>query len=59
MEEKFDYKSYNWLYYAIGLFFGAITGWAVEGNIIIGAILGLLTGGLFKYVINKTREEEV
>jgi len=60
MEEKsFDYQDYNWLYYVIGLFLGAITGWAVEGHILIGAVLGLLTGGLFKYLINKSREEQV
>ena len=58
MEEKFDYQDYNWLYYLIGLFFGALTGWAVEGHIIIGAILGLLTGGLFQYSINKSRGKQ-
>ena len=55
MEEKFDYQDYNWLYYVIGLFFGAITGWVVDGHLIIGAILGLLSGGLFQFLINKSR----
>lgn len=58
-EEKFDYKDYNWVYYVIGLVFGCLTGYAVEGNIIIGAILGLLTGGLFQFLVNKSREQEV
>ncbi len=58
MEEQFDYQDYNWLYYVIGLFFGALTGWAVEGHIIIGAILGLLTGGLAQFLINRSRGQE-
>ncbi|MDA9555500.1 hypothetical protein N9R54_04625 [Pelobium sp.] len=58
MEEKFEYQDYNWLYYVIGLFFGALTGLAIEGHVIIGAILGLLTGGLFQFLINKSREKE-
>ena len=58
MEEKFEYQDYNWVYYVIGLFFGTLTGWAVEGNIIIGAILGLLTGCLFQFLINKSREHK-
>lgn len=58
MEENFNYQSYNWLYYVIGLVCGALTGLAVEGHILIGAILGLLTGGLFKYLINKSREQQ-
>lgn len=58
MEEKFEYQDYNWVYYVIGLFFGALTGFAVEGHIIIGAILGLLSGGLFQFVVNKSRGKE-
>ncbi len=57
MEEKFEYQDYNWLYYVIGLVFGSLTGWAVDGHVIIGAILGLLTGGFFQFVINKSREQ--
>jgi hypothetical protein len=37
---------------------GALTGLAVEGHILIGAILGVLTGGLFQYLINKSREQQ-
>ena len=58
MEEKFEYQDYNWVYYVIGLFFGALTGFAVEGHIIIGAILGLLSGGLFQFAVNKSRGKE-
>lgn len=59
MEDKFDYQNYNWLYYVIGLVCGILCGFAVEGHIITGAILGLLTGGLFQFLINKSREQEV
>ncbi len=58
MEESFNYQKYNWLYYVIGLVFGALTGLAVEGHILTGAILGVLTGGLFKFMINKSRNEQ-
>ena len=58
MEDKFDYQNYNWLYYVIGLVCGLLVGYAVEGHIITGAILGLLTGGLFQFLINKSREQE-
>jgi len=58
MEEKFEYQDYNWVYYVLGLIFGALTGFAVEGHILIGAILGLLTGGLFQFVVNKSRGKE-
>ncbi len=56
MEENIDFQDYNWVYYVIGLVCGALTGLAV-GQVIIGAILGLLTGGLFQYLINKSREK--
>ncbi|RKD20107.1 hypothetical protein BCY91_00320 [Pelobium manganitolerans] len=59
MEENFDYQKYNWLYYVIGLVCGILTGWAVEGHVLIGAVLGVLTGGLFQYLINKSREAQV
>ncbi len=55
MEEKFQEEDYKWVYYVIGLFFGALTGYAVEGLLILGAVLGLLTGGLFQFVIYKNR----
>jgi hypothetical protein len=55
MEQEFQYEDYNWIYYVVGLVMGALTGFAVEGHVILGAVLGLLTGGLFKYLINKSR----
>ncbi|MBC7655028.1 MAG: hypothetical protein H7098_11210 [Oligoflexus sp.] len=55
MEEKIEFQDYNWVYYVIGLVCGGLTGLAI-GQVIIGAILGLLTGGLFQYLINKSRE---
>lgn len=55
MEEQFKYEDYNWVYYVIGLVAGILTGYAVEGHVILGAVLGLLTGGLVKFAINKSR----
>lgn len=58
MEENFNYQKYNWLYYVIGLVCGILTGLAVECQVLLGAILGVLTGGLFKFVINKSRDKQ-
>lgn len=56
MEQEFNYQDYNWVYYVIGLTAGILTGFAVEGHVILGAVLGLLFGGLVKFAINKSRE---
>ncbi len=53
--EDFNYNNYNWVYYVVGLIAGTLTGFAVEGHIVLGAVLGLLTGGLFKFLISKSR----
>lgn len=58
MEKEFDYQDYNWLYYVIGLSAGILTGYAVEGHVILGAVLGLLFGGLLKFAINKSRKPQ-
>ncbi len=58
MQENFNYQKYNWLYYVIGLVFGAVTGLVVNCHIITGVVLGVLTGGLFQFVINKSRGEQ-
>jgi len=56
MEQEFNYQDYNWVYYVVGLIAGILTGFAVEGHVILGAVLGLLFGGLVKFAINKSRE---
>ncbi len=58
MEKEFDYQDYNWLYYVIGLSAGILTGYAVERHVILGAVLGLLFGGLIKFAINKSRKAQ-
>lgn len=58
MEERFNYQKYNWLYYVIGLVCGALTGLVVNCHVITGAVLGVLTGGLFQFMINKSRNEQ-
>lgn len=58
MEENFDYQKYDWLYYVIGLVCGTLAGLAVNCHILTGAVLGVLTGGLFRYLINKSREQQ-
>ena len=56
MEQEFHFEDYNWVYYVIGLVAGILIGFAIGGQIISGAVLGLLTGGLFKFVINRSRK---
>lgn len=56
MEQEIDQQDYNWVYYVVGLSAGILTGFAVEGHVILGAVLGLLFGGLAKFVINKSRD---
>lgn len=56
MEQELNQKDFNWVYYVVGLTSGILTGFAVEGHVIIGAILGLLFGGLAKFAVNKSRE---
>lgn len=52
-------NNFNWLYYAIGLFFGVLTGAVITENYIfaiLGGIFGLLSAGLFLNAIVKGRE---
>ncbi len=56
MENQIEEKSYSWLYYALGLVFGILTGAVVEGYILIGAVLGLLTALFYHKVISKRSE---
>ena len=53
-------KSYDYLYYVIGLVFGCITGFFLDKGftwVVVGGIVGLLTAGLFLTVLVKGREE--
>ncbi|AZI24929.1 MULTISPECIES: hypothetical protein [Pedobacter] len=52
-------NNFNWLYYALGLFFGVLTGAIITQNYIfalLGGVLGLLTAGLFLNAIVKGRK---
>ena len=55
MEQEFNQQDYNWVYYVIGLTAGILIGFVVEGHVILGAVLGLLFGGLVKFAVNKSR----
>jgi len=52
-------NNFNWLYYALGLFFGMLTGAVITQSYIfalLGGVLGLLTAGLFLNAIVKGRK---
>ena len=52
-------NNFNWLYYALGLFFGMLTGAVITHSYIfalLGGVLGLLTAGLFLNAIVKGRK---
>jgi len=54
-------KTFDWLYYAIGLFTGAFIGLVLNVGaiyILVGALLGILSGGLFLKAAVKGREEQ-
>jgi hypothetical protein len=53
-------KSYDYLYYVIGLVFGMLTGAFLEVGLIwvpVGGVVGLLFASLFLNVLVKGREE--
>ncbi|WP_448701204.1 hypothetical protein ACFGVR_03670 [Mucilaginibacter sp. AW1-3] len=53
-------KSYDYLYYVIGLVFGMITGSFLEKGfvwILVGGVVGLLTAAFFLNVLVKGREQ--
>lgn len=53
-------KSYDYLYYVVGLVCGLFTGGIIEKGaiwILIGGVLGLLTAGFFLKVLVKGREQ--
>lgn len=52
-------NNFNWLYYALGLFFGIFTGAVITQSYIfalLGGVLGLLTAGLFLNALVKGRK---
>ncbi|WP_131538241.1 hypothetical protein [Pedobacter nototheniae] len=52
-------NNFNWLYYALGLIFGVLTAVIITQSYIfafVGAILGLLSAGLFLNAIVKGRK---
>ncbi len=57
MENQLEEKDYSWLYYVLGLVFGILTGAVVEGQVLIGAALGLLTALFYHKVIAKRSEK--
>ncbi|OCX52212.1 hypothetical protein BEL04_12060 [Mucilaginibacter sp. PPCGB 2223] len=55
-------KSYDYLYYVVGLVFGMITGFFLEKGFIwvpVGGVVGLLTAAFFVNVLVKGREQKV
>jgi len=51
-------NNFNWLYYALGLIFGVLTAVIITESYIfalVGAVLGLLSAGLFLNAIVKGR----
>ena len=55
-----DAKSYDYLYYVIGLVFGMITGAVLEKGLIwvpIGGVTGLLTAAFFLNMLVKGHED--
>jgi hypothetical protein len=58
--EQQEEKSYDYLYYLLGLFTGLFTGFILNVGmmwVLVGGVLGLLSGGLFLKVLVKGREE--
>lgn len=52
-------NNFNWLYYALGLFFGLFTGAIITQSYIyalLGGVFGLLSAGLFLNAIVKGRK---
>jgi hypothetical protein len=59
-QEEEQEKSYAYLYYVIGLFFGLYTGYVIDKDFIwipIGGVLGLLTAAFFANVVAKSSEK--
>lgn len=53
-------KSYDYLYYVIGLVFGMITGFFIDKGFVwvpVGGVVGLLTAAFFLTVLVKGREQ--
>jgi hypothetical protein len=60
MKHQEEEKSYDFVYYLLGLVTGVFTGAILDVGMIwalVGGILGLLSAGLFLNVLVKGREE--
>lgn len=58
MSTQENKTNFNWVYYVLGMVFGIATGFVVTGDYIfalLGAVLGLLTAGLFLNALVKGR----
>ncbi len=58
--EQTEEKSYDYLYYLLGLVTGVFTGAILDVGLIfalVGGVLGLLSAGLFLKVLVKGRED--
>lgn len=52
-------KSFDWVYYVLGLFFGGFTGAVISGSFgwtILSAILGFISSAWFLHSVVKGRE---
>jgi hypothetical protein len=59
MTEQENIKSFDWVYYVLGLFFGGLTGAVISGSFgwtILSAILGFIFGAIFLGSIVKGRK---
>jgi hypothetical protein len=60
MKHQEEEKSYDFVYYLLGLVTGVFTGAILDVGMIwalVGGVLGLLSAGLFLNVLVKGREE--
>jgi hypothetical protein len=60
MKHKQEEKSYDFVYYLLGLVTGVFTGAILDVGLIwalVGGVLGLLSAGLFLNVLVKGRED--
>jgi len=59
MTKEDNIKSFDWVYYVLGLFFGGLTGAVISGSFgwtILSAILGFIFGAIFLGSIVKGRK---
>jgi hypothetical protein len=60
--EQEEEKSYDYLYYVVGLITGLFTGAILNVGMewaLVGGVLGLLSAGLFLQILVKGRERDI